>query len=309
MPVRLAVATEDFGTPLKDAIRQAATCPVAGLRLNVRTEVRAEEFSETGLRQLKLFVAECRMSVAGLHCSSRRSLQESEDLDRRLDRIRISMPLARKLGTRELLVRCGRIPDPDDTGAVTGDASEASGHPSNSDVDSLKNPFSYAPAVSADRICQPTGRERFDRLCEILNDLARHADRCGCVLQLVCAAFDVSRIARLLSRVQSGPVGLVFDPATAVMTGSSPVALFRAVYAHVGYVRIRDAQKDVDGAGLEVPVGEGAVNWTELVPTIAESDYHGWLCVERPGGDDRADDVRRGVAHLRSLVSPSGQNP
>lgn len=311
MPVRLAVATEDFGTPLKEAIRQAATCPVAGLRLNVRTEVRAEEFSETGLRQLKLFAAECRMSIAGLMCSSRRSLLESEDLDRRLDRIRVSMPLARKLGTRELLVRCGRVPDPDDMGGSADGAPDGIVVPDNSNVDSLKNPFSFAPsaAVSGERGRLATGAQRFDSLCEILNDLARHADRSGCILQLVCASFDINRIERLLGRIQSGPVGLVFDPATAVMTGSSPLAVFRTVYARVGYVRIRDAQKDVDGAGLEVPVGEGVVNWTELIPTIAESDYHGWLCVERPGGDDRAADVRRGVDHLRSLLVTSGENP
>jgi hypothetical protein len=66
MALRLAVATEDFGQPLRQAIVQAALNPVQGLRLNARTEVRAEEFSDSALRQLRHYVDEHQMRVAGL---------------------------------------------------------------------------------------------------------------------------------------------------------------------------------------------------------------------------------------------------
>ncbi|MCA9059061.1 MAG: hypothetical protein KDA85_11195 [Planctomycetaceae bacterium] len=45
--LRFAVATEDFGSSLKSAIRRAASLPVAGLRLNARHEVRADSFGDT----------------------------------------------------------------------------------------------------------------------------------------------------------------------------------------------------------------------------------------------------------------------
>ena len=94
----------------------------------------------------------------------------------------------------------------------------------------------------------------------------------------------------------------MFDPATAVMTGSDPIQDFRNLYGYVGYVRARDAIRDVDGAGVEVALGDGIVDWTELIPTLSEAEFKGWVCVERAGGDHRADDVSSGIARLNEIV-------
>lgn len=298
MTLRLAVATEDFGEPLRQAILWAAQNPVQGLRLNARTEVRPEEFSDTALRQLRHTVEEHQLRVAGLMYSSRHSLQDPQHLDQRLDGIRAAMMLVRKLGTTELLVRVGRIPDPDQQ-----QAGSASGGPTNDDVDSLRNPFSFAPSAQA--LMSATGSSearQFELLCDIVNDLIAYGSRHGATLQLQLAAFDTERITRLLSRTTAGPVSLVFDPATCIMTGGSPVKLFRDLYRHVGYIRARDAQKDVDGGGIEMPLGDGSVDWTELLPTLGEAEYSGWFCIERTGGDQRVEDVRAAVRRIRQLL-------
>ena len=110
--MRLAVATEDLGSTLRAAIHKAADAGAVGVRLNTRTEVRPDQFTDTALRQLKLLIAERQMKVAGLLFPSRRSLYEQENLERRLEGIRRVMVQAQKLGTREVLIRCGRIPSP-----------------------------------------------------------------------------------------------------------------------------------------------------------------------------------------------------
>jgi sugar phosphate isomerase/epimerase len=302
MTLRLAVATEDFGQPLRQAIHQAAQNPVHGLRLNARTEVRPDEFSDTALRQLKLYVDEHRMRIAGVMYSSRHSLYDEQSLDQRLDGIRAAMSIVRKLGTSEVLVRVGRIPDPD---AKEPEANP--GRPNNDDVDSLRNPFSFAP--SAPSLLNPAGpseARRFDTLCDILNDLAAHGSHHGAVLQLQLASYDLPRVSRLLSRISGGPANLVFDPATCVMTGKSPVPLFRELYRQIGYIRARDAQKDVDGGGIETPLGDGGVDWTELMPTLVEAEFGGWVCIERTGGDQRDEDVNTAVARLRTLLPVPG---
>jgi sugar phosphate isomerase/epimerase len=295
MALRFAVASEDFGTNLKRAIAAAAQAEVSGLRLNARTEVRPDDFSDTALRQLALFVREQRMSVAGLMFSTRYALQDSQHLQQRIDGIRKAMPLARQLGTLELIIRCGQIPDPDADLPIP-----SASQPSNSNVDSLSNPFSFAPENTA--TTGTSGSQQFLLLAEVLNDLVRHGNHVGCTLQLQLSSFHPERVRRLIAEVTAGPVGVVFDAATCVMSGSDPVSTFREIYQHVGYVRIRDAVKDVDGAGVEVPVGEGTVDWTEVLPTIAEADYRGWICIERMGGDNRAGDTLSGVARLRKLV-------
>ncbi|MEJ7594141.1 MAG: sugar phosphate isomerase/epimerase [Planctomycetaceae bacterium] len=143
-------------------------------------------------------------------------------------------------------------------------------------------------------------------LCDILNDLASDGSHHGAVLQLQFSIFDLKRIQQLLSRITGGPVGIVFDPASCAMTGSSPVRVFRDLYQKVGYVRLRDAQKDVDGGGIEVPFGDGTVDWAELLPTIVEANLQTWVCVERTGGDQRDDDVRDAIRRIEQLLPSPG---
>jgi len=301
MTLRLAVATEDFGQPLRQAIAQAAKNKVQGLRLNARTEIRQEEFSDTALRQLKHYVAEHQLKVAGLMYSSRHVLYDQQHLDQRLDGIRTAMTLVQKLGTSEVLVRVGRIPDPESaTPTVKADA------PRNDDVDSLRNPFSFAPTASTLSAAGTSESQKFQMLCDIVNDLADHGSRYGAVLQLQLAGFEPLRIQQLLSRINAGSVGIVFDPASCTMTGKSPVSVFRDFYKHIGYIRLRDAQKDVDGGGIEVPFGDGSVDWTELLPTIVEANLQSWVCVERTGGENRADDVRDAIGRIAQLLPSLG---
>ncbi|MBL8812109.1 MAG: sugar phosphate isomerase/epimerase [Planctomycetaceae bacterium] len=301
MGLRLAVATEDFGQPLRQAIQLAAQNPVQGLRLNARTEVRAEEFGDTALRQLRHYVEEHQLRVAGLMYSTRHSLCDEEKLDQRLDGIRSAMSLVRRLGTSELLIRVGRVPDP----AVTESKNTAPA-PSNADVDSLLNPFSFASSSPLLKSKERSEAEQFSLLCDVLNELAGHANRHGATLQLIVSSYDVSRLSLLLSKVTAGPVALVFDPATCLMAGQSASRIYRDLYRSVGYFRIRDAQKDIDGGGIETAFGDGAVDWMDVLPVIVESETTSWLCVERTGGDERASDVNRAIRQMKSLLPATG---
>jgi sugar phosphate isomerase/epimerase len=297
--IRLAVASEDFGSELKPAIALAARMSrVHGLRLNVRTEVRPQDFSETGLRQLRHTIQQYNLQTAGLYFPSRSSLWESSQLDARLEAIRSAIPLARKLGTSEFLIRVGRIPDPDGKAPV----STGTG-PTNSNVDSLTNPFAFAPQARVVASVESPARQ-FETLCLILNDLSSVASLHGASLQLMLAHFPVEHLKRLLSAVTSGPVGIVLDPAACLMGGTDPCTLLRTFYNRIGYVRGRDAVTGVEGAGIEVPVGDGATDWTTFMALLAEAEYQGWMCVERAGGDSRAADVQAGVARLTGLLPP-----
>jgi sugar phosphate isomerase/epimerase len=297
MTLRLAAATEDFGTELRSAIQLAAENPVEGLRLNARTEVRASEFGDTALRQLRHYVEEHRMQVAGLYYSARHSLDTPKSLDERLDGIRRTIMMTRKLGTSDVLVRLGTIPDPD---VIAAAAKEG---PSNNDVNSLLNPFSFAPpATGRTPENSPSDAQRFETLCQILNDLTAFGSRHGATLQLLVSGYPADRIRRLSDQVTTGPLGIVFDPAVCVMSGRSPVETFRDLYSHLKYVRFRDAQKDVDGGGVEVRHGEGRVEWDEMIPTLLEAGNHGWVTVERTGGDQRPEDVSWAIQAIRKLL-------
>jgi len=135
MSLRLAVATEDFGTPLRLAISRAGQAQVAGVRLNARSEILAENMSASGLKQLAQYIRENRMQIAGLHCPTRHSLAAPEYLEERIQLIRSAMELVQPLQTSSLLVPCGRIPDPNRT-APEPDSGD-------SGIDQPANPFSF----------------------------------------------------------------------------------------------------------------------------------------------------------------------
>jgi sugar phosphate isomerase/epimerase len=294
MALRLAVATEDFGSSLKKSIAQASKCPVSGLRLNSRTEVPADRTTDSAFRQIAQYIHERQMQVAGLICPTRHALYDAEYLEERIALIRSSMSVARKLHTDQLIVRCGRIPDPEQAGGDQAKAEPVS-------IDDAVNPFSLNLAGAGGQSRISPGSQ-FGLLCEILNELTQYGTHVGCTLCLHLASYDIRLIRQLFSQVRSGPLRLAFDPATVIMTGGNVVGLYRDLYKECGYIRARDALRDVDGGGVEVAVGDGIADWTELLPTLEEADYSGWVCVERTGGDHRGEDVVRGVSHLKALI-------
>lgn len=289
MSLRLAVSTEDLGTTLKNSIGIAASLEVAGVRLNTRTELNVLRSTDSAMRQTRLYVEERQMEVAGLYCPTRHALYDSEYLEPRIEVIRKSMQIAKKLKTKELLVRCGRIPDPDNS-QPSATSRDNPAEPA--------NPFTFAQPAAA----KPSDANLYSTLCELLSDLASYGNHVGCVLNLVVSGYHPRLLQRLIGDVSTGPLKIVFDTGTAVMTGADVVQTYRDLYAQIGYVRARDALKDVDGAGTEVAVNEGVVDWIHLLPTLTEADYRGWICVERTGGDNRREDVRRGVSYLKSLL-------
>lgn len=136
----------------------------------------------------------------------------------------------------------------------------------------------------------------------VLNDLARHGNSVGVVAAVRPARDPAETVAGLLGNVTEGPIGVDFDPAGFVLAGRDPAAAMRTLREYVQHVRIRDAVRDVDGSGLEVPLGRGEIHWDEMLALFDEAAYRGWLTVDRTGGDDPAGDVARAVRYLKQVA-------
>ncbi|MEX0702750.1 MAG: sugar phosphate isomerase/epimerase family protein [Planctomycetales bacterium] len=142
----------------------------------------------------------------------------------------------------------------------------------------------------------------FKLLVDVLNDLARHGNHVGTVLAIAPGRASAETLARLVERVTAGPFGIDYDPAAFIIAGHDPLAALRELHRAVVHVRVRDAIRDVDGAGIEVPVGRGEVDWPEVLALVAEMDYRGWVTVDRTAGDDPAGDVFRAVEFLQQVA-------
>jgi sugar phosphate isomerase/epimerase len=109
-PLPVAVATRFFGLPMRKAFERAAAIGAKGVQLDVRNELRPDDLSETGRRQLKHGLGEQSLSIASLEFPTRRSFYDSEALDFRVDGLKSALSFAYQLGVTVVVGRVGRIP-------------------------------------------------------------------------------------------------------------------------------------------------------------------------------------------------------
>lgn len=159
------------------------------------------------------------------------------------------------------------------------------------------------PVVSGriGRIPEDRDSKKYTLLLEVLNDIARHSNRVGATLAITPAGDSIDAVRTLLEGIDEGPIGVNLDPAGLVMNEHDPVEFYRAVYDRVLVVQLRDGLRDVDGQGIEVPVGRGEVVWDELLALLDEARFSGWLVAARTAGDDRIADMARALRFVRNL--------
>lgn len=138
-------------------------------------------------------------------------------------------------------------------------------------------------------------------LREVLEDLARHGNHVGVTLCITPTQDSPAALKTLIEGVRTGPLGVNFDPASFVASGHNPVAAFRVLHDLCLHFQARDAIRDMEGQGQEVPVGRGETDWVELLALAHEAEYRGWINVNRTQGDDRPGDAARAVQFLHNV--------
>ncbi len=97
-----------------------------------------------------------------------------------------------------------------------------------------------------------------------------------------------------------GDVGVNFDPANMILYGmGDPVAALEQLAPRVRQVHVKDARASQSPGqwGVEVPVGEGEVDWRAFFAAVPADVA---LVIEREAGDDRIGDVRRALSLIRA---------
>lgn len=158
--------------------------------------------------------------------------------------------------------------------------------------------------VRVGRVPEDPQSAQYALLQDVLNDLARYSNRVGAVLAVTPTSESPEALASLLTAVTEGPMGVNFDPAVYVLAGRDPVAALRTLHPYLLHVTVRDAVRDADGSGLEVPVGRGEVPWDEFLAVLSEADYRGPLTIDRTAGDDLAGDATRAIEFVRRALPP-----
>jgi sugar phosphate isomerase/epimerase len=149
----------------------------------------------------------------------------------------------------------------------------------------------------------PTDAEskEYETLRQVLNDLARHSNHVGSTLCLIPTNDSPESMLQMLTAVTAGPMGVDFDPAGFVTAGQNPIKALRVLHAHVLHVQGRDGLRDIDGSGLETPLGRGQVEWDELMALLLEIPYRGWITINRTQGDHRIIQSADAIKYLTEI--------
>ncbi len=152
------------------------------------------------------------------------------------------------------------------------------------------------------RIPEDADSAEYEILRNVLNDLARHGNRVGVTLAVTPTRDEPARLLEFLKQITQGPVGMNYDPANFVMAGYHPARALETLADYLVHILVRDGVRDIDGGGLEVPVGRGEVEWEEVLALLDEAGYQNWLTLDRTQGDDHAGDIRRAMQYLRNVA-------
>jgi len=117
LQIRLGVELASLRLPFKKALLTARALGVEAVEIDARHELRPEEMTHTGIRQVRKVLEDLNLRVAAVSFRTRRGYHVLEDLDARVDATKRALRLAYDLGAGVVVNHIGRVPPESDTAA------------------------------------------------------------------------------------------------------------------------------------------------------------------------------------------------
>ena len=162
--------------------------------------------------------------------------------------------------------------------------------------------------------------DRYKIMQEACHELAEYADSIGAHFAVETGPETSAVLKGFLDSLNSTGVGVNLDPANLVMaTGDDPVQAVHNLKKYIVHTHAKDGKqiffrdpeivygikKDVivtDDSFIEVPLGEGSVDFPKYLAALEEIGYNGFLTIEREVGDNPERDIKAAVDFLNGLM-------
>lgn len=263
--LKIGVSLASLKMPFKKALHIAAQLGASGVEIDARNDLRPQELSDTGRRQLRKMMDDLNLRVAAVRFPTRRGYDVAHDLDRRLAATQEAMKFAYSLGADVVINSVGFVPEPSDA----SDSSE---------------------------------NAAYQQLQASLTDLARVGQRVGAMLACETGSEPVERLVRLLESLPERSIGIAFNPGNLVVNDCYAPDAIEKCASQTLVVVARDGVRDLArGRGLEVPLGRGSVEFPHLLGVLEEQPYRGWFIVDRHDSRDPVTELGQAIRYLRAL--------
>ncbi len=110
-PFRIGVHLPSLGTSVSRGIEQAWQFGAQGVELDVRTQVRLDEMTQTAVRHLRRLLEERGLAMAAVAFPTRGGYNDPHGLERRVEATRKALQLAYRLGAPVVVNQVGQIPE------------------------------------------------------------------------------------------------------------------------------------------------------------------------------------------------------
>ena len=273
----IGVIIDSFRTDITTAVKKAASVGAQGIQVYAtHGEMSPESMTAAKISEFKKLVADNGLKISALcgdlggggFCFADRNPEKIEKSKRIID-------LAKELDTNVVTTHIGVVPE-------------------------------------------DKSNDRYKVMQEACFELSRYADEIGAHFAIETGPETSAILKEFLDSLGSTGVGVNLDPANLVMvTGDDPAGAVYNLQKYIVHTHAKDGKqiffkdpeivyglkKDViitEDSFIEVPLGEGQVDWVKYLAALEDIGYKGFLTIEREVGDDPEKDIRKAVEFLKS---------
>ena len=168
---------------------------------------------------------------------------------------------------------------------------------------------------------EDVNHDRYKIMQDACFQLAEFADSIDAHFAVETGPETSANLKKFLDSLGSKGVGVNLDPANLVMvTGDDPVQAVYNLKDYIIHTHAKDGKqlfylepeivygvkKDIiveDDSFIEVPLGEGSVDFPNYLKALEDIGFKGFLTIEREVGDDPAKDIGNAVTFLRDIIA------
>ena len=276
----IGIIIDSFRTDIPTAVKKAAECGAQGIQVySTRGEMAPENLTSEKRKEFLNLVKDNGLTVSALCGDLGGGGFIHKDLNKeRVEKSKRIIDLAKDLETDVVTTHIGVVPsDPN--------------------------------------------HDRYKIMQEACFELAEYADSINAHFAVETGPETSTVLKGFLDSLNSTGVGVNLDPANLVMvTGDDPVGAVHNLKKYIVHTHAKDGKqlffrdpeivygikKDVivtDDSFIEVPLGEGSVDFPKYLAALEEIGYKGFLTVEREVGDNPEKDIKSAVNFLKEIMS------